>query len=47
MCYSAGFTDSSRVLILLNKAELLSKNELKNKLKGYEKNCEVRLQQTH
>jgi translation initiation factor 2 subunit 3 len=29
MCYSAGFTDSSRILILLNKSELLNKNELK------------------
>lgn len=37
MCYSAGFTDSSRVLILLNKAELLSKSELKKQMKQVRK----------
>ena len=33
MCYSAGFTDGSRILILLNKSELLSKSELKKQMK--------------
>ena len=37
MCYSAGFTDTHRVLVLLNKSELLSQSELKKQIRKVKK----------